>query len=86
MLADPADSFESDEEERDVQGGRLALGPFSSQNSEWPPFWPPFPSEWVPLGGVRGIEISTQDRGGTLISIPFLGLSPLFGRSKNIRV
>ena len=30
MLADPADSFESDEEERDVQGGRLALGPFSS--------------------------------------------------------
>ena len=28
MLADPADSFESDEEERDVQGGRLALGPF----------------------------------------------------------
>ena len=43
------------------------------------PFWTPFRSEWATLWEVRGIEFSTRDGSGTLISISFFGLSSLFG-------
>ena len=39
-----------------------------------------------PLWEVRGIEISTPDRRGTIISISFLGLSPLLGGSKKVSI
>ena len=54
-----------------VQGGRLALGPFSYlKTRNGPRFWPPFRSEW----GLFGRSGTSKFRRGTLISITFLGL------------
>ena len=68
-------------------GWPASLGRFSSLKLGMaPPFGTLFGRNG-PLWEVRGIEISTRDRRGTLISIPFLGLSPLFfGGKKTIKV
>ena len=65
-----------------VAGKPWAL--FVSQNSEWPPFCPTLFVRNGLLWEVREVEISTRDRRGTLILIPFLGLSlPFFGVKKH---
>ena len=62
-------------------GGRLALGPFRFPKLGMGHLSAHLFGRNGPLE-VRGIEISTRDRRGTLISIPFLGLSLPFWRSK----
>ena len=55
---------------------------FVSQKTRNGPRFGPLFGRDGPLRKVRGIEISTRDRRGTFMSIPSLGLSPPFGRSK----
>ena len=61
--------------------GRLALGPFFCLKTRNGPRFGLLFGRNGQLQ-VQGIEISTRDRRGTLISIPLLGLSPPFWEVK----
>ena len=65
-----------------IHGGWPAQAPFASQNSEWPPFWLPFRSEWAPLGGPGDQNFDAKAR----LRAPFFCSSSPFGESKNIKV
>ena len=69
----------------DIQSGLQALVLSSLSTRNGSPFGH-FVGRNGPHWEVRGIENSTPDRRGTLISIPFLGLSLLFLGSKYIKV
>ena len=55
--------------------------PASPKNRNWPPFGPPFWSEWAPLGG---LEVRNFDAGANFEPLSWFG--PPFLADKNIKV